>query len=172
MSISVQEVKESDVRKFTSNEWYTFSWVRCTYNIIIVVANKGVLFNKCYKMLYFCKKIISFPTYFSSISRTHHLLDVTLCLWRVFGAHYPLRHWLPLTVQLPLTRRINYDSSKRKVEQISFRKYSCCDSWRVTDMNSIYTRHVKTCLTSIATNKGADQPACAVWTASIISLLW
>ena len=73
-------------------------------------------------------KIISFPTYFSSISRIHHLLDVTSCLRRVFGAHYPLRHWLPLTVRLPLTRQINLDSSKRKVEQISFRKYSRCDA--------------------------------------------
>ena len=76
----------------------------------------------------FMQKIISFPTYFSSISRIHHLYDVTLCLRRVFGAHYPLRHWLPLTVRLPLTRRINLDSSERKVEQISFRKYSRCDA--------------------------------------------
>ena len=45
MSISVQEAKESDVRKFTSNEWYAFSWVRCTHNINLVVANEGVLFN-------------------------------------------------------------------------------------------------------------------------------
>ena len=101
-------------------------------------------------MLYFCKKIISFPIYNSSISRI------------LFGAHYPLRHWLPLTVRLPLTRQINLDSSKRKVEKISFRKFSRCDAWRVTDTNSIYPRHVKTCLMSIATNKGADQPACAV----------
>ena len=106
-------------------------------------------------MLYFCKRIISFPTYFSSISCIHHLLHVTLCLRRVFGAHYLLRHWLPLTVRLPLTRRINLDSSKRKVEQISFRKYSRCDAWHVTDINSIYPCHVKTCLMSIATNKGA-----------------
>ena len=113
-------------------------------------------------MLYFCKTITSFPTYVSSISRIHHLLDVTLCLRQVFGANYPLRHWLPLTVRLPLTRRINLDCSKRKVEQISFRKYSRCAAWRVTDINSIYPCHVKTCLMSIATNKGADQPACAV----------
>ena len=73
------------------------------------------------KCLIFVKKIMSFPTYFSSISRIHHLLDVTLCLRRVFGVHYPLRHWLPLTVRLPLTRRIDLDSSKRKEEQISFR---------------------------------------------------
>ena len=117
-------------------------------------------------MLYFCKKITSSPTYFLSISQIHHLLDVTLCLRRVFGAHYPLRHWLPLTVRLSLTRQMNLDSSKRKVEQISFRKYSSCDVWHVIDINSIYPRHVKTCLMSIATNKGADQPACAVWTAS------
>ena len=89
-------------------------------------------------MLYFCKRIISFQTYFSSISCIHNLLHVTLCLQRVFGAHYPLRHWLPLTVRMPLTRRINLDSSKRKVEQLSFRKYSCCDAWRVTDINLLY----------------------------------
>ena len=47
MSISVQAAKESDVRKFTYNEWYTFSWVRCTHNTILVVAYEGVLFNKC-----------------------------------------------------------------------------------------------------------------------------
>ena len=97
-------------------------------------------------MLYFCKKIISFPTYFSSINRIHHLLDVTLCLRQVFGAHYPLRHWLPLKVRLSLTRRINLNSSKRKVEQISFRKHSRCDACRVTDINSIYPRHVKNLL--------------------------
>ena len=111
-------------------------------------------------MLYFCKKIISFPTYFSSISCIHHLLDVTLCLQRVFRAQYPLRHLLPETVRLPLTRQINLDSSKRKVEQISLRKYSRCDAWRVTGINLIYPRHVKTRLLSIPTNKGADQPAC------------
>ena len=105
---------------------------------------------KCFN---FVKKIISFPTYISSISRIHHVLDVSLCLRRVFGAHYPLRHWLPLTVRLPLTRRINLDRSKRKVEQISFRKYSCCNARRVTDTNSIYPRHVKTCLMSMRPTK-------------------
>ena len=64
-------------------------------------------------------------------------------------------------VRLPLTRRINLDSSNRKVEQMS-RRYSRCDACRVTDINSIYPRHVKTCLMSIGINKGADQPACAV----------
>ena len=87
--------------------------------------------------IFFVKKIISFSTYFSRISHIQHLLDVILCLRRVFGAHYPLRHWLPLT------RRINLDSSKRKVDQISFRKYSRCDAWRVTDINWIYPRHVR-----------------------------
>ena len=43
-----------------------------------MAANEGILFNKCSKMLYLCKKNISFPTYLSSISSINHLLDVTL----------------------------------------------------------------------------------------------
>ena len=122
-------INKKSIRGNSGDSWPVWNrGIRCTHNIILVVANEGVLFNKCSKILYFCKKIISFPTYFSSKSRIHHLLDVTLCLRRVFGAHYPLRHWLPLTVRLPLTRRINLDSSKRKVEQISFRKYFRCDA--------------------------------------------
>ena len=109
-------------------------------------------------MLYLCKKNILSNLFFKHKpyipSSWRHFVSATS-----FCANYPLRHWLPLTVWLPLTRRINLDSSKRKVEQISFRKYSRCDAWRVTDINSIYPRHVQTCLMSIATNKGADQPA-------------
>ena len=115
--ISVQEAKESDVRKFTANEWYTFSWARCTHLIILVVANEGILFNKCSKVLYFCQKIISSPTYLSSKISINHLLDVTLFRRRDFDSYCPLRQWLPLAVWLPLTRRMNLDSSKRKVEK-------------------------------------------------------
>ena len=129
--ISVQEAKESDVRKFTAIEWYTFSWARCTHLIILVVANEGILFNKCSKMLHFCQKIVSFPTYLSSKSSINHLLDVTLFRWRAFGSYCPLRHWLPLTVRLPLTRRMNLDSSKRKSRK---KKNSRCDAWRVADL--------------------------------------
>ena len=48
---------------------------------------------------------------------------------------------------------MNFDSSKRKVEQISFRKYSRYDAGRVTDINSIYPCQVKTCFMSIAQTK-------------------
>ena len=46
------------MRKFTANEWYTFSLARCTHLIILVVANDCILFNKCSKMLYFWKNHI------------------------------------------------------------------------------------------------------------------
>ena len=126
----------------TPHEWtthflhmrYTISWARCTHLIILVVGNEGFLFNKCSKILYFCQKIISFPTYLSSKSSINHLLDVILFRRRAFGSYCPLRHWLPLTVWLPLTRRMNLDSSKRKVEKKSLRKCSRCDGWRVADL--------------------------------------
>ena len=56
--ISVQKAKEWNVRKSIANKWYTFSWARCTHLIILVVANEGILFNKCSKMLFLKKKYI------------------------------------------------------------------------------------------------------------------
>ena len=92
--------------------------------------------NDSLKMLYFCTKII-----------------------------YVTSFWCPsplTTLVAPNGTIVPYlDISNRKVEQMS-RRYSRCDACRVTDINSIYPRHVKTCLMSIGINKDADQPACAV----------
>ena len=83
-----------------------------------MVANDGILFNKCSKMLYF----LSNQTYLSSKSSINRLLDVTLCGRRAFGSYCPLRYDCHL------------DSSKKKLEQISFRKYSRSDALRVADL--------------------------------------
>ena len=69
-------------------------------------------------MLYFRKKSYPFQLIFQA-KAVYTIFLTSLCFCdEFFGAHYPLRHWLPLTVRLPLTRRINLDSSKRKAEQI------------------------------------------------------